>query len=190
MPRPPTCSRPHSRRPLAARGAVVVRPGQPAQPERSPEADHRLCPAVRRLPLRLGRHLPHAGLALRTAGPRRLRLLGLCLVGPEDELRLRDPQRPAHRGADGGRRKAPYSAWPSSLPATSSSSDPRVPNRVPPRSSTPPSTWATAGFIESSNFFDGVTLANLKWPGWYYASAFAWGRQVLSPAQLGTVAGT
>jgi cell wall-associated NlpC family hydrolase len=45
-------------------------------------------------------------------------------------------------------------------------------------------------FIESSNFFDGVTLANLKWPGWYYASAFAWGRQVLSPAQLGTVAGT
>ncbi len=25
------------------------------------------------------------------------------------ELRLRDPQRPAHRGADGGRRKAPYS---------------------------------------------------------------------------------
>jgi hypothetical protein len=44
-------------------------------------------------------------------------------------------------------------------------------------------------FIESSNFFDGVTLANLHWPGWYYASGFAWGRQVLSPAQLNTATG-
>ena len=44
-------------------------------------------------------------------------------------------------------------------------------------------------FIESSNFFDGVTLANLHRPGWYYASGFAWGRQVLSPAQLSTATG-
>jgi cell wall-associated NlpC family hydrolase len=44
-------------------------------------------------------------------------------------------------------------------------------------------------FIESSNLFDGVTLANLRWPGWYYASEFAWGRQVLLPAQLGAVTG-
>lgn len=39
-------------------------------------------------------------------------------------------------------------------------------------------------FIESSNLFDGVTLANLDWPGWYYRSAFAWGRRVLTAAQL------
>jgi hypothetical protein len=39
-------------------------------------------------------------------------------------------------------------------------------------------------FIESSNYFDGVTLANLDWPGWYYRSAFAWGRRVLTTAQL------
>jgi cell wall-associated NlpC family hydrolase len=45
-------------------------------------------------------------------------------------------------------------------------------------------------FLEASNFFDGVTLANLDWPGWYYSSGFAWGRQVLSPAQLSAVAGT
>ena len=44
-------------------------------------------------------------------------------------------------------------------------------------------------FIESSNFFDGVTLANLNWPGWYYASEFAWGRQVLSPSQLSAATG-
>ncbi len=40
-------------------------------------------------------------------------------------------------------------------------------------------------FIESSSAFDGVTLANLNWPGWYYAADFAWGRQVLTAAQLG-----
>ena len=43
-------------------------------------------------------------------------------------------------------------------------------------------------FIESSNGFDGVTLANLDWPGWYFQKDFAWGRRVLSPAQLGTAA--
>ncbi len=45
-------------------------------------------------------------------------------------------------------------------------------------------------FLEASSFFDGVTLANLNWPGWYYSSGFAWGRRVLSPVQLSTAAGT
>ena len=40
-------------------------------------------------------------------------------------------------------------------------------------------------FVESSNCFDGVTLANLHWPGWYFAKDLAWGRRVLTPAQLG-----
>jgi hypothetical protein len=43
-------------------------------------------------------------------------------------------------------------------------------------------------FIESSNGFDGVTLANLDWPSWYFQKDFAWGRRLLSPAQLGPAA--
>ena len=39
-------------------------------------------------------------------------------------------------------------------------------------------------FAESSSAFDGVTLGNLDWPGWYYGSDFAWGRRVLKAAQL------
>jgi cell wall-associated NlpC family hydrolase len=44
-------------------------------------------------------------------------------------------------------------------------------------------------FVESSSAFDGVTLANLGWPGWYFQKDFAWGRRVLSPAQLTTATG-
>jgi hypothetical protein len=44
-------------------------------------------------------------------------------------------------------------------------------------------------FVESSSAFDGVTLANLGWPGWYFQQDFAWGRRVLSPAQLSTATG-
>ena len=39
-------------------------------------------------------------------------------------------------------------------------------------------------FVESSSAFDGVTLANLNWPGWYYARDFAWGRRVLTASQI------
>jgi len=39
-------------------------------------------------------------------------------------------------------------------------------------------------FAESSSAFDGVTLGNLNWSGWYYGTDFAWGRRVLKAAQL------
>ena len=44
-------------------------------------------------------------------------------------------------------------------------------------------------FVESSNLFDGVTLANLNWPGWYYLRDFAWGRRVLEPSELAPAPG-
>ena len=56
--------------------------------QRPPEAGRQVRAQVRRLPVHLGRRVPDAGLALRHAEGRRLRLLGLRLLRDEDALRL------------------------------------------------------------------------------------------------------
>ena len=148
------------------------------------------CPPHRRLAhrlsLRLGRNERGAAGAVRLAGARRLRLLGLRLARLQaSAVRGRDTARDGdsrpHDDADErrGAEARPDRARRASSPATCSSSA-RAARSPQPAQVDHTAIYLGGGWLIHSSAY-GVALAPLS--GWY-ASSFAWARRPLAEAQL------
>ena len=152
--------------------------------QRAPEAGRALRAQVRRLSLHLGRRVPDEELALRLPGRRRLRLLGLRLLRDEDALRLRQHHREPARGPRHGRRRqAAHHAQEAHLrrPDLLRTQRHQVVGRVHlPRRALP---WER--LVHPVHRLDRRRLARLARQSTYWKNAFAWGRRLLTPAELG-----
>ena len=159
-----------------------VRHRDPAGAERPPAAGAAVRAQVRGLPLRMGRRMAHHGLTVRVAGLGRLRLQRLHLL--RDAVPLRLPGHGTRRPRPGGSGQAahqPGKLLPGDLIFFGYHGTKSAVIEIYHAALYMGNGW----FIQSTGSTDGVSIANLNDPyNNYWRTYFAWGRRLLSPAEL------